>query len=308
MNLKATVAIDSQDNLGEGPFWQASLRRLIWSDISAGVVHEAKFEGTAGWQETRRWELRRHIGAALPRDKGGLVVVCGTEIVFLDDEGEITPFARLDADPNLVAFNDAKCDSRGRLWAGTSATDLRSRRGSLYRIDPDGKIAMVLDRVTLSNGLDWSPDEATFYYIDSSTRTVDAFDFDVIRGSIGNRRTIVEIPAGGGLFDGMAVDREGCIWVAVAGVGEIRRYAPDGLLLGCVTVPAPFGTSCAFGGRDGGLLFITSVKMDYSDEVLMALEQFGLNIEDAKKRTPTSGSLFVCKPGVTGRPATPFGG
>jgi sugar lactone lactonase YvrE len=308
MNLTATVAIDSQDNLGEGPFWQASLQRLIWSDISAGVVHEAKFEGAAGWQENRRWELRRHIGAALPRNNGGLVVVGGTEIFFLDDDGKITPFARLNADQNQVAFNDAKCDSRGRLWAGTSATDLKSRRGSLYRIDLDGKITMVLDRVTLSNGLDWSPDEATFYYIDSSTRTVDAFDFDVIRGSIGNRRAIVEIPAGGGLFDGMAVDREGCIWVAVAGVGEIRRYAPDGLLLGCVTVPAPFGTSCAFGGRDGRELFITSVKMEYSDEVLMALEKFGLNFGNAKKRTPTSGSLFVCKPGVTGRPATPFGG
>lgn len=284
------------------------MQRLIWSDISAGVVHEARCGGATGWHETRRWELGRHIGAALPREKGGLVVVAGTDIVFLSDEGKSSPFVRLEADPNLVTFNDAKCDSRGRLWAGTSATDLSSRRGSLYRVDLDGTVTSMLDGVTLSNGMDWSPDEKSFYYIDSSTRTVDAFDFDSVRGLISNRRTVIEIPAGGGLLDGMAVDREGCIWVAVAGIGEIRRYAPDGLLRGCVTVPAPFGTSCTFGGPDGGYLFITSVKMDYPDEVLAVLAPFGLNVEDSKKRSAESGSLFVCRPGVTGKAATPFGG
>jgi len=102
----------------------------------------------------------------------------------MNDEGDLSSFARIEADSELARINDAKCDSRGRLWAGTLTSNFRSGGGALYRIDPDGAVKTVLPGVTLANGLDWSPDETTFYFVDSFTRSVDAFDFDVDRGEI----------------------------------------------------------------------------------------------------------------------------
>src|ERR1700686_5493892 len=156
--LNAKLAIDARDQTGEAPVWDAARARLLWSDIREGIVHEAKPDRAGGWRESRRWTVGRPFGAALPRARGGLVVVGGTEIFMLDEAGDIAPFVRLDADPKLISLNDAKCDARGRLWTGTYANDLRPGGGALYRIDADGTVTQMLDNVTGSNGLDWSPD------------------------------------------------------------------------------------------------------------------------------------------------------
>jgi sugar lactone lactonase YvrE len=219
----------------------------------------------------------------------------------------MTPFAHLDADPKAVTFNDAKCDPQGRLWAGTYAHDFRAAGGALYRIDPDGTITTMLEGVGQSNGLAWSPDGATFYYIDSFAHTIDAFDFDATLGVIGRRRTIVKIPLGEGAPDGMTVDCDGCLWVAVFGTGEVRRYTTEGALLARVSISAPAVTSCAFGGIDGRNLFITSAAIPIPDAILPIL---GCSKEQvATSHTALgAGGLFVCRPGVGGKPPSPFAG
>jgi sugar lactone lactonase YvrE len=178
-HLTATLALDSQDTIGEGPTWDAAQERLLWSDNHVGIIHEARSDGRGRWRESRRWNLGRPIAAAIPRAKGGIVVVGGIEAFLLDEAGAIAPFARIDADPDRVTLNDAKCDPRGRLWAGTRDKDftvpgrqILPGRCALYRIDPDGVVTRVVEGVTLSNGMDWSPDGSIFYYIDTYTRAI----------------------------------------------------------------------------------------------------------------------------------------
>jgi sugar lactone lactonase YvrE len=305
--MKAKLAIDSRDTIGEGPAWDAAGRRFLWLDNALGIVHEGKFDAQAGWRENRRWNLDRLTGAAVPRAKGGLAVVSGTEVLTLNEAGAIAPFAHIDADAKVVRFNDAKCDAQGRLWAGTMAHDFTPGISALYRIDPDGTVTTMLRDVGLSNGLDWSPDGATFYYIDSFTASVDAFDFDAVRGTISRRRKIVTIPASEGGLDGMTVDREGCLWMAIFGPGEVRRYSPDGALLMRVETSAPAVTSCAFGGPDGGVLLITSASLRIPDPVLPIIG-WTLEMADNAATAAGAGGVFVCRPGVTGKPATPFAG
>lgn len=312
--MKATLAIDAKDKIGEQPVWDSAHKRLVWCDNAIGVIHEARLEGTSDWRESRRWTLGRHIGAAIPRARGGFIVVAGTDILMLNEAGDIAPFARLDADPLLVGLNDAKCDPQGRLWAGTLCNDLitstsgvTTGRGALYRIDPDGTVTTILKNVTLSNGLDWSPDGSTFYYIDSHSLSVDAFDFDPEHGTISNRRTVVTIKRGEGMPDGMTVDSEGCLWVAVLGAGEIRRYAPSGTQLSHIEVSAPAVTSCAFGGPDGADLFITSacVRLPHAT---MTIYGFSAEVVENSSTAPGAGGLFTCRPNVKGKPATLFAG
>jgi sugar lactone lactonase YvrE len=219
----------------------------------------------------------------------------------------MTLCARIDADPDVVHLGDGKCDPQGRLWLGTQPNDFTPGHCAFYRADPDGTVTTLLEGVGLSNGLDWSPDGATLYYIDSFTRSVDAFDFDARRGTIGGRRSIVKIGIGKGGFDGMTVDREGCLWVAVFGPGEVHRYSPKGELLARVQISAPAATSCAFGGADGGDLVITSASIRLPPGVVSLI---GCSPETAETSAtaPGAGGLFVCRPGATGKPATPFAG
>ena len=300
---QAQLAINARNGIGDGPLWDAADRRLLWSDHQTGVVHEARSDGARGWRQTGSWDLQRPLAVALPRSRGGLVVVGGVEIVLLDAGGNITPFTRIEADPLQVRFNDAKCDPRGRLWAGTLAVDFSPRAG-LYRIDPDGTVSAMLDHARLANGLDWSPDGRTFYFIDSLERTVDAFDFDVAHGTLSNRRTLVTLEPGRGVPNGMCVDRGGYLWVAATGASEICRYSPRGELVGRVTIATAAATSCAFGGPDGADLFITSRRGRLPQIALSA----GVAPEFMENDGPEAGGLFVCRPGPTGAPATPFAG
>jgi sugar lactone lactonase YvrE len=305
--IKAKLAVDCHDVIGEGPAWDGAAGRCLWLDNAVGTIHEAKLMAGGGWHESRHWKLGRSTGAAIPRTKGGLVVVGGTEIFLLDDAGHATSFARVDADPNIVKLNDAKCDPQGRLWTGTYAHDFRPDAGALYRIDPNGTVTTMLEDVGLSNGIDWSPDGKTLYYIDSFTASVEAFDFHAAHGTISRRRKVMSMPSNDGGLDGMTVDREGCLWLALFGSGEVRRYAPDGALLLRIEVSAPAVTSCAFGGADGGDLFITTASLRIPDPVLPVIG-WTVEMADNAAAAPGAGGLFVCRPGATGKPATPFSG
>jgi sugar lactone lactonase YvrE len=180
------------------------------------------------------------------------------------------------------------------MWAGTMAFDLTPRVGALYRLDPDSHVTRVVTDVTLSNGLDWSLDNRRMYYIDSTTQRVDVFDFDLRSGGLSERQPLVSIASDDGLPDGMTVDAEGGLWVALHGAAVVRRYTPDGMIDREVRVPARMVTCCAFGGTDYADLYITSMTYGMSESAIAA--------------EPLAGALFRCRPGVRGRPAFRFGG
>ena len=302
-SMQATLAIAAHDHIGEAPLWDIAAMRLIWVDHVRGHIHEAQAGVDGSWQETRCRHLDRATGCAIPRAGAGLVIVAGNEIFFLDEDSNTRPFVCLDIDPKQIWLNDAKCDAQGRLWTGTLAGDF-SARGALYRIDADGSVHTLLENIRLANGLDWSPDNSTFYFIDSLACTVDAFDFDLQQGEIANQRTLITFAPAEGLPNGMCVDREGCLWVALTGSGEVRRFTPDGKLLSSVSIAVPGVTSCAFGGVDGESLFITS----RSGRVPEIIKTLGLPEYRMESTGPRAGGLFVCQPGASGMPAHVFAG
>jgi sugar lactone lactonase YvrE len=299
--ITAQVAVMTEDQIGDGPLWDAVGKRLLWVDHGRQIVHQATSDGAGGWHETYRWAPRVPVTSVIPRVRGGLVFAGGNEVSLMNETAELRQFVRLDIDPARVRINDVKCDPRGRLWVGTLATDF-SPSAALFRIDADGFVTRTLEGVRLSNGFDWSPDRATLYFIDSLECAVDAFDFDEQRGTISNRRRLVEISPADGVPNGMTVDIEGGLWVALTCGSEVRRYASDGSLLARVRICVPGVTSCAFGGADGRDLFITS----RSGRVPEIIKSLGVQEDSMTSLGPGAGSLFVCRPGPAGAPATPF--
>ncbi|MFE3195800.1 SMP-30/gluconolactonase/LRE family protein [Nocardia sp. NPDC059240] len=205
-----------------------------------------------------------------------------------DRSGVAELFARVPLAGDGVGsrLNDAKVDPRGRLLAGTMAEEGGVGGSALYRVDPDGTLSMLRTGVTISNGLGWSPDGRTLYYADSPTRRVDAFDYDLDSGTIGAGRPFAYFADGDP--DGLTVDAEGNVWVAVWGAGQVRAFDPDGTLRTTVEVGPSQVSSCTFAGPDLDVLVITTAA------------------EREAAREPHAGSLFTCVPGVIGRPATPF--
>jgi sugar lactone lactonase YvrE len=197
--------------------------------------------------------------------------------------------AEVEADRPVSRMNDGKCDRRGRFWAGTIAEVHEPGAGSLYRLDADHRAVQVLTGVTTSNGLDWSPDGSTMYFIDTHAHGVDAYDFDEATGEIHNRRRLIDIDPEVGLPDGMAVDAEGGLWVALYDGRAVHRYSADGVLEGRLELPVSLVTSCAFAGPELADLYITTAADRHPDE-------------------PLAGAVFHCRPGVAGLSNCPFAG
>jgi sugar lactone lactonase YvrE len=289
--LSATVALDAGAELGEGPVWDARSGRIIWVDITGRLVH--RFDPASGADTAVG--VPATPGIAIPRrEGGGLVLAIGHGFGFLDDAGAFEWIAELPQGPVTARMNDGNCDSAGRLWAGTAGLNAEPHAGALYRLDPDRAVTRVLEGITESNGIDWSPDDRLMYYVDTMERRIDAFDFDPDSGAIANRRPFAAIDEGEALPDGLTVDAEGNVWLALWGGAGLRRYAPDGALTATVSVPTPNPTCPAFGGPDLDRLFITSAREGLSAEQLA--------------HDPHAGALFVCEPGVTGRPPHLFAG
>jgi sugar lactone lactonase YvrE len=289
--IEAELALDARAELGEGPVWDSELGRLIWVDITGERVH--RFDPLTGDDETTA--VGQPVGAASPRIPDGLVLAVRDGFVFLDlERARLQLVAEVEAETPGNRMNDGKCDAAGRFWAGTMPFAGNRPSGALYRLDSDLSVSRMLDGVTISNGIAWSPDGRSMYYIDSPTYRVDVFDYDVDAGEIAKRRTLFELPADGGLPDGMTVDAEGLLWIAFWGVGAVRRYTPDGLLAAVVELPVSLVTSCAFGGPDLADLYITSASGPLSPE--QAVDQ------------PVAGGLFRARPGVSGLPHHRFRG
>jgi sugar lactone lactonase YvrE len=286
----AELVLDAGADLGEAPTWDAQARLLIWVDITNGLIH--RFDPATERDEALA--VGRQVGAAVPASSGRLAFAANDGFSILDPAtGRIDPAAEIRPQPQVI-MNDGKSDAAGRFWAGTRDVEARRPLGSLYRLDADRTLVSVLTGVTISNGLAWSPDHQTMYYIDSATYGIDTFDFELETGSVSNRRRMVELPKGWGLPDGMTVDEEGFLWVAFWGVSAVRRMAPDGRVTSVVELPVSQVTSCAFGGDDLTDLYVTSARS-------------GLSVEQLRGQ-PHAGGLFRLRPAVRGLRETSFAG
>lgn len=248
--------------LSEGPRWDAERQELLWVDILGRRFHRATLTADGRPGEVRTLEVDRHVGAAAPAAAGGHVLAAGQGFLHVDEDGAVRELAQPEAGHTDVRMNDGACDPQGRFWAGTMAYDKSPGAGALHRLELDGRCTTVLTGLTISNGIGWSPDGATMYLNDSGAGTVEAFAFDGADGAIDGRRTLVRIDEPGVGPDGLTVDAQGDLWVGLYGGWAVNRYAPDGALRGTVRLPVAQATSCAFGGPDGDVLFVTTGRED----------------------------------------------
>jgi sugar lactone lactonase YvrE len=257
-DVKIEIVADVKPVLGEGPVWDVDQQRLYWIDSLGCRV----FRCTADGSEFRSWIVPAAIGSMALRASGeGAVVALATGIHLLDfASGDTTPV--VDPEPDLPAnrLNDGKVDPRGRFVFGSMDTRELEASGALYSLDADLELRRIADGIGISNGPCWSPDGATFYFGDTSTRVISAYDYDLETGSVANRRDFASLPADGVPgCDGSTVDAEGFVWNAEVYGGRLLRYAPDGTLDRVVEMPVKKVTSVAFGGADLDVLFVTSM-------------------------------------------------
>jgi sugar lactone lactonase YvrE len=280
------VALDAAAEVAEGPVWDATRSALLWVDIYRAEVH--LFDPASG-QDTV-FDVGQPVGAAATSTAGDLILALRDGFGRLDlDTGRVQLVAEVESALGDNLMNDGKCDRAGRFLAGTTSYSETPGAGALYRLNFDFTVDTVLADVTLSNGLDWSPDGTIMYYVDSHLQRIDMLDYDVA-GAVGGRRTFAEIPRTAGMPDGLTVDEDGYVWVALWGGAAVHRYAPNGTLDRVLSLPVSFVTSCAFGGPKLEELYITSSSWKF-DAARFAGE-------------PQAGALFVTRPGVAGLPPT----
>jgi sugar lactone lactonase YvrE len=285
--LEASLLVDARAALGEAPQWDAREESLVWVDILAGVV----FLTSASGESRASYGIGHAVGSAMPAEEGGWLLADAIGFSRLSHDGRTTMLLDVLADRPELRFNDAKCDPRGRAWAGTISADMSAGTGTLYRLDPGPVATPVLHGLTVSNGLGWSPDGRTMWLADSADRFIRAFEYEVGSGRLGAGGPPVELQQTAGKADALCVDDAGCRWVGLWAGGAVHRYTPDGRLDTIVRVPAGQVTSCAFGGSDGSTLYITTARVGLTAEAL--------------GREPLAGGLFVVGSGVTGPAATP---
>lgn len=285
------LAFDAGDELGEGVTWDHAGRRLVSVDIMRGRVH--LYDPASGL--VRTLEAGQPVGAVVPCRDGDLMLATRDGFARLEpDSGALKFVAHVELDRPGQRMNDGACDPAGRFWAGTMCMQERPGLGALYRLDPDGSVHTMITGIGISNGIDWSLDASRMYYVDSLTQRIDEFDFDLASGAIANRRPFVTIDPSDGCPDGLTVDAEGGIWLALWGGWAIRRYLPDGTLDRVLRVPVSHPTTCAFGGARLDTLYITSATIR-----LTARE---------REAQALAGAVILHRPGIIGRPAHAFAG
>jgi sugar lactone lactonase YvrE len=276
--------------VGEGPVWDPRIGRLLWVDIPNDTVLVT--DPADGSTIQRRLPLA--VGVVLPRASGGYVAALQDGFYALPEQGKPELIAPVEASNPATRMNDGETDPQGRFWAGTMGWHAEPGLGSLYRLDPDGTVRRMVEGVSISNGLGWSPDGLTMYYVDTPTYRIDRFDFDPASGDISGRREFVTIREGGGRPDGLTVEREGAVWVATWPGYGVHRYLPDGTLDAVIPLPVSNVSSCEFGGPDLRDLYITTA--------------WELLSEEEHAAQPLAGSLFRTRLEVPGRPRVPFAG
>jgi sugar lactone lactonase YvrE len=291
MAMDAELVLDAQAELGEGAIWDARSNVLLWVNITADEVHV--YDPVSG--DDRCLDLGQPVGTIVPRVAGGAAVALKHGFHVLDlESGDTSPIAEPE-DSADHRFNDGKCDPAGRFWAGACHMNCSDPVGTLYCLFADGRVEPRLTELRCPNGIVWTADRRTMYYIDTGAAAIWAFDYDDASGGISNQRTVVEVPAEMGFPDGMTIDAEGRLWVAHWGGCAVHCWDPgSGEVVATVNVPAKQVTSCAFGGPALDTLYITSARKGLADDEL--------------ERHPASGGLFGCRPGAVGVPAVGFAG
>jgi L-arabinonolactonase len=255
--MRIEVLVDVKTILGEGPLWDVEEERLYWIDIVGMNVFRCTHDG----REIRAWDVPQKIGSMALRKRGGAVLSLARGFHFLDlKSGEVELI--VDPEPGRTnnRINDGKVDKRGRFIAGTMDTKEEGPNGALYRLDPDLSLHKLDDKIIVSNGPCWSPDGRIFYFADSWSGEIWAYDYDLDTGNVSNRRTFCQIDtSGGGAVDGSTVDAEGHLWNAQVYDGKLIRYSPDGKVERVINMPVKKVTSVMFGGPRLDVLYVTSM-------------------------------------------------
>jgi sugar lactone lactonase YvrE len=287
----AVACTTEQTLLGEGARWDARRGELLRVDILAGRVYRDRVARDGALIPVRTYEVSTTVGAITPIEGDeGWLLAAGRGFDHLTVDGSLSTLAEVA--PAGARMNDGACDPQGRFWAGTMPEDHHAEGGALYRLDGEGRVELMLDGLTIPNGLGWSLDGRTMYLIDSGPRLVHAFAFDPDRGTISGGRVLVTVAEELGAPDGMTVDAAGDLWVAIYGGGRVHRYSPDGLLRQTVIVPAKQSTSCAFAGPGLNRLYVTTATEDWS--------------EAQRRAEPAAGLAYRFDTDVAGLPAMPF--
>lgn len=283
------LVVDAKAALAEGPCWDDQRNLLYWVDIMGMNLHVYDPHLNAN----RTYHMGQYVGAAVPSKTGGVVLALQHGFYnFYPDTEELKYI--VDPESNLPnnRFNDGKCDPAGRFWAGTMSLDGISKAGALYCLETDYAVKMILKDVTTSNGLAWSPDHRTMYYIDTPTQQVAAYDYDYETATISNKRIVIHFSDVRGNPDGMTIDEEGMLWIAEWGGYQVARWNPHtGEILEVIPIPAAQVTSCAFGGEQLDVLYITTASVGQENEA----------------DQPFAGGLFSIKTKVKGLKTYAFG-
>lgn len=285
--MQAELLLDAQATLGECPAWEESTQTLYWVDIRGKRIHACK-DGRDEFIQ-----LDETVGCVAPRRDGGLVAALHASFVTLERFAPEPALIARVPDPASNRFNDGKCDPAGRFLAGTMDDAEQAASGSLYSFESGRPPRKLFGGIRIANGLAWSPDYKTFYYIDTATRQVRAYDYDLDSGSISNPRVAVEVPASMGWPDGMTSDMEGRLWIALWGGARVARWNPlDGRLEAEVSVPALQTSSCVFGGPRRDILYVTSARVGMDESML--------------ETYPLSGGVFQIQTQTQGMPTFEF--
>lgn len=291
--LNIEVVVPHTCLLGEGPVWDVENQRILWIDILRGDIHQF-FPET---KQFKTFNTGKLIGAIALRSKGSLIAALQNGFALIDMEKEQIEIIK-DPEAHLAnnRFNDGKCDPLGRFWAGTMSLSEEPGAGNLYTLEKELSVSKKIEGVTISNGMAWSKDHTTFYYIDTPTSEVVAYNFDKWNGNISDKKTIIKISKEDGNPDGMTIDSEGMLWIAHWDGWQVTRWDPNtGRKIYHISLPVAKVTSCTFGGANLDDLYITTASKELTENEL--------------KKQPLAGSLFVIRNcGFTGIPAFEFKG
>ena len=284
MSLQFDLFSDYSCELGEGPFWDSKRSRLHWVDIIGKKIISQNLDGS----NIHALEVDGNPGCVVLSDDGTMVAGVDNQISSLDDGGNLLNVLADTNEGSGLRFNDGKCDPSGRFWVGSMDRKEKNKLGSLYSWNSIEGLVNREQGMTVSNGMGWSPDNSLFYYIDSPTREVSVYDFDLSTASINNKRRFISFTLDDGFPDGMTIDSEGRLWIAFWGGSKIMCVNPDSKAIEeVVSFPVSKITSCAFGGEKMDRLFITSAKVQVDEE-----------------DEPMAGMTFIVSPGVKGQPSS----
>lgn len=278
---------------GEGPVWDGRSSSLLWIDLERPAAY--RFDPALG-RQTANWPVESRIGM-IGLATGDRMVIATRElgVAWLHaSTGEVTSIVHPARDRGPGFYNDGRVDRRGRLWVGW-ITDARVNPGMIFRVGPDGSTVAAIDGIHASNGMAWSPDNRTMYFTDSKSGIVYAASFDLASGVVGERRALIRFERDQGIPDGLAVDRDGCLWIAMYQGWQIVKCSAEGKILRKIKTPVLNPTSLCFGGDNLGTLYMTSAVRRHTAPELLA--------------QPLAGALFAAPdPGTTGLPEAIFGG